>query len=282
MPTFETFIKPIWDRRDWLQYLAALWQQNFSSSFEMKFPFWQNNHFGKTSCPLLRLSSSLFGTGETNCNIQLPCGNKILHQASRWNFHFDKIIILARHHAYFWDLHQAYLGQARPTALWLLRLQTSNELVKSVKMSNDVFPRWVLDQKGKNKIWHDGWRLVSPTGISLVESPFTFWWLLYSRDAQNEGDEVILQKSPWYGCRLHFMHKQRHQAFFSFKNHSWRLKLKNNWFREILQSSPWNSCYLYFLQKSRHQAKIPLQKQPWSLSWRWKSEEISHANYHCR
>ena len=98
MPTFKTFIKLIWYRRDRLPYSAAVWQQIFSSSFEMKFPFWQNNHFGNTSCLLLRPSSSLFGTGETDCNIQLPCGNKIFHQASRWNFHFDKIIILATHH----------------------------------------------------------------------------------------------------------------------------------------------------------------------------------------
>ena len=110
MPAFETFIKPIWDKRDWLQHSAALWQQNFSSSFEMKFPFWQNNHFGNTSCPLLRPSSSLFGTGEIDCNIQLPHGNKIFHQAWRWNFRFDKIIILATHHAHFWGLHHAILG----------------------------------------------------------------------------------------------------------------------------------------------------------------------------
>ena len=110
MPTFETFNKLIWDRRDRLQYSAALWQQNFSSSFEMKFPFWQNNHFGNTSCLLLRPSSSLFGTGEIDCNIRLPYGNKIFHQAWRWNFRFDKIIILATHHAHFWGLHHAILG----------------------------------------------------------------------------------------------------------------------------------------------------------------------------
>ena len=110
MPTSEAFIKLIWDMRDWLQYSAALWQQNFSSSLEMKFPFWQNNHFGNTSCLLLRPSSSLFGTDEIDCNIQLPYGNKIFHQASRWNFRFDKIIILATHHAHFWGLHHAILG----------------------------------------------------------------------------------------------------------------------------------------------------------------------------
>ena len=44
---------------------------------------------------------------------------------------------------------------------------------------------------------------------------------------------------------------------FPFKNHSWRLKLKNNWFREILQSSPWNSCCLYFLRNQGIRLKFP-------------------------
>ena len=149
MPTFETFIKLIWDKRDWLQYSAALRQQNFSSSLEMKFPFWQNNHFGNTSCPLLRPSSRHFRVTGARLQSSACLWQQTVSSSIEMRFPFSQ-------NNHFGNTSWVLLKVVWDK--WLLPClycsapvssKAQKKLVKVVKSCNNVLSNWLFCQNGK-------------------------------------------------------------------------------------------------------------------------------------